>query len=81
MNWLEEEKKYFLPVFSRIPVEIARGDGVYLYDRQGLILGFCQEKSRWYDRSIPAGHLVEEQYKIELSSSEEPHYFRVELSN
>jgi acetylornithine/succinyldiaminopimelate/putrescine aminotransferase len=35
MHWLEEEKKLFLPVYKRIPIEIDRGEGVYLIDRQG----------------------------------------------
>ncbi len=35
MNWIEEAEGYFLPVFKRLPVEVERGEGVYLIDRQG----------------------------------------------
>ncbi len=35
MNWLEEEMKYFLNVFKRLPIEVTHGSGCYLYDRQG----------------------------------------------
>lgn len=34
-SWIERANKLFLPVFKRLPVEIQRGQGVYLYDRQG----------------------------------------------
>lgn len=35
MNLLVEEKKYLLNVYNRIPVQIARGDGVFLFDKDG----------------------------------------------
>ena len=31
----EKEKETFLPVYSRIPVEVSHGEGVYLIDKQG----------------------------------------------
>ncbi|HEX2984788.1 MAG TPA: acetylornithine/succinylornithine family transaminase [Ignavibacteriales bacterium] len=34
-NIFEREKDLFLPVYSRIPLEIERGEGVYLIDRKG----------------------------------------------
>ncbi|MGE5431410.1 MAG: aspartate aminotransferase family protein [Syntrophomonadaceae bacterium] len=32
---LEKEKELFLPTYSRIPIEISRGEGVYLIDTKG----------------------------------------------
>jgi acetylornithine aminotransferase len=34
-NIFEREKDLFLPVYSRIPLEIERGEGVYLIDKKG----------------------------------------------
>lgn len=34
-NIFEREKDLFLPVYSRIPLEIERGEGVYLVDKKG----------------------------------------------
>ncbi len=35
MSWIAEAEAYFLPVFKRMPVEVDRGEGIYLIDRQG----------------------------------------------
>ena len=35
MSWIEMADQYFLPVFKRLPVEVDRGEGVYLIDRSG----------------------------------------------
>ena len=35
MSWIEMADRYFLPVFKRLPVEVDRGEGVYLIDRSG----------------------------------------------
>lgn len=35
MNWLDEEKNVFLPVYNRFPIVIDHGEGVYLYDTGG----------------------------------------------
>ncbi len=35
MSWIEMAEQYFLPVFKRLPVEVDRGEGVYLIDRSG----------------------------------------------
>ncbi len=35
MNWIEAAESVFLPVFKRLPVEVDRGEGVYLIDRSG----------------------------------------------
>jgi len=35
MNWVQQEKLFFIPVAKRLPVEVVRGDGVFLYDRRG----------------------------------------------
>ena len=35
MNFLEREKKAFFHTYKRLPLEIDRGEGVYLYDRTG----------------------------------------------
>jgi len=35
MSIFDEEKKWLLQVYSRLPLEIDRGDGVYLYDKNG----------------------------------------------
>lgn len=35
MNWLDQEQKLFLGVFKRLPLEVERGDGCYLFDRSG----------------------------------------------
>lgn len=34
-NIFEKEKELFLSTYKRIPIEIERGEGVYLYDKQG----------------------------------------------
>ena len=34
-TWLEKERQLFLNVFKRLPLEIERGEGCYLYDRTG----------------------------------------------
>lgn len=34
-NIFEKEKDIFLPVYSRIPLEIEKGEGVYLFDKKG----------------------------------------------
>jgi acetylornithine/N-succinyldiaminopimelate aminotransferase len=34
-NIFEKEKELFLSTYKRIPVEIERGEGVYLYDKEG----------------------------------------------
>ena len=35
MNPLVEEKKYLLNIYRRIPVQIVKGDGVFLFDNNG----------------------------------------------
>lgn len=35
MDWLEQEKKRFVSVFKRLPIEVQRGEGCYLIDRHG----------------------------------------------
>ncbi len=35
LNLFEKEKDLFLPTYNRIPIDIAYGKGVYLYDKQG----------------------------------------------
>jgi len=35
MNLFEKEKKYFIQTYSRIPIEIESGKGIYLYDKNG----------------------------------------------
>lgn len=35
MNLFEKEKKYFLQTYSRIPIEIKSGKGIYLIDKNG----------------------------------------------
>ena len=34
-DWLEKEKKYFLPVFRRQPIVLVRGEGVWVWDEDG----------------------------------------------
>ena len=36
MDIFEKEKKYFLNVYKRFPIDVAKGRGVYLYDKNGL---------------------------------------------
>jgi predicted acetylornithine/succinylornithine family transaminase len=35
MNFLEEEGRYFFHTYTRLPIMIDRGEGVYLFDREG----------------------------------------------
>lgn len=35
LNWIELEKKYFMLVFKRTPVVLARGRGMYVWDIDG----------------------------------------------
>jgi acetylornithine aminotransferase len=35
MNIFEKEKQVFLPTYSRVPLDIAYGQGVHLFDKQG----------------------------------------------
>ena len=35
MSWIDMAEQYFLLVFKRLPVEVDRGEGVYLIDRSG----------------------------------------------
>ena len=35
MDLLIEEQKYLLNVYNRIPIQIVKGDGVYLFDSNG----------------------------------------------
>ncbi len=34
-DWMEKEKKYFLPVFRRQPIVLVRGEGVWVWDENG----------------------------------------------
>lgn len=34
-NWIELERKHFLPVSKRLPVTLVRGQGTYVYDEDG----------------------------------------------
>lgn len=36
MDIFEKEKKYFLNVYKRFPIDVDKGRGVYLYDKNGL---------------------------------------------
>jgi len=35
MDWIELEKKYYMPLFDRLPVTLVRGQGVNVWDDQG----------------------------------------------
>jgi acetylornithine/N-succinyldiaminopimelate aminotransferase len=35
MSWLDDESRLFLNVFKRLPLEIQKGEGCYLFDRSG----------------------------------------------
>ncbi|MFB0918781.1 MAG: acetylornithine/succinylornithine family transaminase [Clostridiaceae bacterium] len=35
MNLAEEDRQYILPLYNRLPIEIVKGDGIYLYDKEG----------------------------------------------
>lgn len=35
MNWIDIEHKYYMQVFSRLPLVISKGKGVYVWDNQG----------------------------------------------
>lgn len=35
MTWREEGQKYILPLYGRLPLDIVRGEGMYLFDSQG----------------------------------------------
>jgi acetylornithine aminotransferase len=35
MNIFEKEKQLFLPTYSRVPLDITRGEGMHLFDKQG----------------------------------------------
>lgn len=35
MSWIETASSVFLPVFKRLPIEVERGEGIYLFDRSG----------------------------------------------
>ncbi|PJA98824.1 MAG: aspartate aminotransferase family protein, partial [Ignavibacteria bacterium CG_4_9_14_3_um_filter_36_18] len=34
-NIFEKEKKYFLPTYNRIPIDLSHGKGVYLFAKNG----------------------------------------------
>lgn len=35
MNWFEMERKFFLPVFKRLPIVLVRGEGAWVWDDRG----------------------------------------------
>lgn len=35
MDWTELEKKYYMPLFDRLPVTLVRGQGMHVWDDQG----------------------------------------------
>ena len=50
---------------------------IYLYDQKGLIIGYCHQKKRFYNKAIPKGQLQERRYTIKLLEASLPTYFGI----